>query len=81
MAEGFVMLHPHGRYALYNQGGICHDLQLGDRLEVDLGLIWLEVRVKRDIGGYYLNGDNFSMYPKRVYARLMAGEGEEGRED
>jgi hypothetical protein len=45
--EGLIMLHPQGHYALYHQDGICRELNAGDRLAVDTGAAWLEVRVGR----------------------------------
>jgi hypothetical protein len=48
-----------------------HKLKIDDRIEVDTGKGWIEMRVGHDFEGYYLDGKEISFYPKMVYARLV----------
>lgn len=80
MIEGFVMLQHRGRYAIYNQGGLYHELKYGDQIEVETGEGWIQMQVDHDFEGYYLESKRISFYPKRVYARLTVQGGEENGE-
>lgn len=69
--EGFVVMQHQGRYGIYNREGLFHELNCEDRIEVDTGQGWIEMRVKQDFEGYYLSSKVIIFYPKMVYARLM----------
>ena len=68
--EGFILLHPCGYLALY-RADFCHELHSGDRLEVEVGPVWIEMEVAHSFEGYYLKGEKISFYPKQVYGRLV----------
>ncbi|HBF38229.1 MAG TPA: hypothetical protein DDW50_13015 [Firmicutes bacterium] len=69
--EGFVILQRRGRYGICNPNGNQCQLKIDDRIEVDTGKGWIEMRVGYDFEGYYLDGKEISFYPKMVYARLV----------
>lgn len=39
---------------------------------MDTGEHWIEMEVKRDYEGYYLEGDRIAFYPKVVYAKAVS---------
>jgi hypothetical protein len=53
---------------------IC--IRIDDRIKVDTGDEWIEMRIGHDFEGYYLDGKEISFYPRMVYARLV----EDGKE-
>ena len=67
--EGFVAIQHQGRLAIYNRGGVYHELKESDRIEVDTGEHWIKMEVKRDYEGYYLESNRIAFYPKIVYVK------------
>ena len=67
MIEGFLKKQVSGRY------GICEvEFTCGAPVEIKTDSGWLIMRIEHDGSDYYLMSQDFSFYPKKVYARCPA---------
>ena len=73
--EGFLVMHHQGYYAICNRG-LFHELHPDDRVAVEMQKdAWVELKVMRDMEGYYLQNNEIAFYPKMVYGRLIQRDG------
>ncbi len=73
--EGFLVMHHQGHYAICSRG-LFHQLRRDDRVAVEMQKdTWVELKVMRDMEGYYLQNNEIAFYPKMVYGRLIERDG------